>query len=213
MSESAPEQAKPGEADGVVGHCACEVDEVEEHFARGHGCGGEEGGERVEGVEQEEALAHEGEGGDGECEAAAVAGEAGGEGEGEGEGEEVDVCLEGVLHAFLGAVSPGGTRETGGPTRNLSLPLLLSTTRASTCSARTGLPPAAARARGIPFCGARSRRFRYSPASPSDGAPSAGTGGERGSSTHASRCVDQGFGGADELESGGDGRCDMKCIG
>lgn len=122
VSESAPEQAKPGEADGVVGHCACEVDEVEEHFARGHGCGREEGGERVEGVEQEEALAHEGEGGDGECEAAAVAGEAGGEGEGEGEGEEVDVCPEGVeklVSAFAAVDDPCEhlQREDGPPPR------------------------------------------------------------------------------------------------
>lgn len=140
MSESAPEQAKPGEADGVVGHCACEVDEVEEHFARGHGCGREEGGERVEGVEQEEALAHEGEGGDGECEAAAVAGEAGGEGEGEGEGEEVDVCPEGVLHAFLGRSAQGG-HEKGGDPRETCLCL---------CCCRRPVRAPAARGRASP---------------------------------------------------------------
>lgn len=109
LTECAPEECDPGETHEIVGDGACEIDEVEEHLAGGHGCGAEEGGERVEGVQQEEALAHEGEGGDAERQPAAVRGEpaGGGRREREGrEGEDVEVGLECILHAFLrGSVS------------------------------------------------------------------------------------------------------------
>lgn len=185
---------------------------MEEHRPGGHGGGGEEGGEGAEGVEEEETFADEGEGGDGDGEA----GEGRAEGEGEGgEGEEVDVCLECVLHAFLDpVVSDARTSGGGGRTRNLSLPLLLSTTLASTCSASIGS------AGGEPFGGERS--------------PGEGGEGDSGGcpSSHAAssaaaepmlsfiacracaspsswRGVHHGFGGADDVERGGDGRCDI----
>lgn len=102
----------------------------------------------------------------------------------------------------------------GGRTRNLSLPLLLSTTLASTCSASIGS------AGGEPFGGERS--------------PGEGGEGDSGGcpSSHAAssaaaepmlsfiacracaspsswRGVHHGFGGADDVERGGDGRCDI----
>lgn len=112
MAECAADECDPGETHEIVCGGAGEIDEVEDHLAGGHGGGAEEGGERVEGVQQEETFAHEGEGGDGQGQAAAVGGEpaggVGGEGEGEGgEGEDVQVCLECILHAFLGGGGGG----------------------------------------------------------------------------------------------------------
>lgn len=225
LAECAPEECDPGETHEIVCDGAGEIDEVEDHLPGGHGCGAEEGGEGAEGVQQEEAFAHEGEGGDAEGQPAAVGAEpAGGgrwEGEGgEGEGEDVEVCLECILDAFLrGSVTAAGKNK---PTRNLSLPLLLSMSFAMTCTARIGFPVAVT-----------ARLRRYSPPS-SDAAPSAG--GELFSpiSRHDAsspaaepmlrlisslapawclwRGVDQGFDAADELESGGDGRCDIGII-
>ncbi|KIY34490.1 hypothetical protein I305_03274 [Cryptococcus gattii E566] len=103
-AERAPEECDPGETHEIVCDGACEIDEVEAHLAGGHGCGAEEGGEGVEGVQQEEALAHEREGGDAERQPAAMGAEPAGGGRGErerGEGEDVEVCLECILHAFL----------------------------------------------------------------------------------------------------------------
>lgn len=225
LAECAPEECDPGETHEIVCDGAGEIDEVEDHLPGGHGCGAEEGGEGAEGVQQEEAFAHEGEGGDAEGQPAAVGAEpAGGgrrEGEGgEGEGEDVEVCLECILDAFLrGSVTAAGKNKL---TRNLSLPLLLSMSFAMTCTARIGFPVAVT-----------ARLRRYSPPS-SDAAPSAG--GELFSpiSRHDAsspaaepmlrlisslapawclwRGVDQGFDAADELESGGDGRCDIGII-
>lgn len=220
LAECAPEECDPGETHEIVCDGAGEIDEVEDHLPGGHGCGAEEGGEGAEGVQQEEAFAHEGEGGDAEGQPAAVGAEPAGGGRREGEGEDVEVCLECILDAFLrGSVTAAGKNK---PTRNLSLPLLLSMSFAMTCTARIGFPVAVT-----------ARLRRYSPPS-SDAAPSAG--GELFSpiSRHDAsspaaepmlrlisslapawclwRGVDQGFDAADELESGGDGRCDIGII-
>lgn len=225
LTECAPEECDPGETHEIVCDGACEIDEVEDHLAGGHGCGAEEGGERAEGVQQEEALAHEGEGGDAERQPAAVRGEpaGGGRREREGrEGEDVEVGLECILHAFLrGSVSTRSVK-TKRHTRNLSLPLLLSISFAITSSARIRFPVTGT-----------ARLGTYSPPSPSDAAPSAGrelfSPVSHDASSPAAEpmlrfisslapawclwCgVDHGFDGADELESGGDGRCDMGII-
>lgn len=84
MAECAADECDPGETHEIVCGGAGEIDEVEDHLAGGHGGGAEEGGERVEGVQQEETFAHE--------------------------GEDVQVCLECILHAFLRGGEGGVSR-------------------------------------------------------------------------------------------------------